>query len=107
MIQFTAALAVTLPLAFVFETMQVQWAGEFLFALGWLVLVLSVGATTMLFRLIQRGAATRVTSLFYLTPAFTALMAWMMFGETLGTMAVCGMAIAVAGVALANRESKK
>ena len=106
-IQFTAALAVTLPLAFVFETMQVQWAGEFLFALGWLVLVLSVGATTMLFRLIQRGAATRVTSLFYLTPAVTALMAWMMFGETLGTMAVCGMAIAVTGVALANRESKK
>ena len=106
-IQFTAALAVTLPLAFVFETMQVQWAGEFLVALGWLVLVLSVGATTMLFRLIQRGAATRVTSLFYLTPAVTALMAWMMFGETLGTMAVCGMAIAVTGVALANRESKK
>ena len=106
-IQFTAALAVTLPLAFAVETMQVQWTGEFLFALGWLVLVLSVGATTMLFRLIQRGAATRVTSLFYLTPAVTALMAWMMFGETLGTMAVCGMAIAVAGVALANRESKK
>ena len=106
-IQFTAALAVTLPLAFAVETMQVQWTGEFLFALGWLVLVLSVGATTMLFRLIQRGAATRVTSLFYLTPAVTALMAWMMFGETLGTMAVCGMAIAVTGVALANRESKK
>lgn len=105
-IQFTAALAVTLPLAFGIETMQVQWNGEFLFALGWLVLVLSVGATTMLFRLIQRGAATRVTSLFYLTPAVTAVMAWLMFGETLGVTAVFGMAIAVAGVALANRETK-
>jgi drug/metabolite transporter (DMT)-like permease len=106
-IQFTAALAVTLPLAFSLETMQVQWTGEFLFALGWLVLVLSVGATTMLFRLIRRGAATRVTSLFYLTPAVTAVMAWLMFGETLGMTAVFGMAIAVAGVAMANRETGK
>lgn len=106
-IQFAAALTVTLPLAFSIETMQVQWTGEFLFALGWLVLVLSVGATTMLFRLIQRGAATRVTSLFYLTPAVTAVMAWLMFAETLGVTAVLGMAIAVAGVALANRETGK
>ena len=106
-IQFTAALAVTLPLAIGFETMKVQWTGEFLFALGWLVLVLSVGATTMLFRLIRRGAATRVTSLFYLTPAVTAVMAWLMFGETLGMTAVFGMAIAVAGVAMANRETGK
>jgi len=104
-IQFAAALAVTLPLAFSIETMQVQWTGEFLFALGWLVLVLSVGATTMLFRLIRRGAATRVTSLFYLTPAVTAVMAWLMFGETLSMMAICGMVIAVTGVALANRET--
>jgi drug/metabolite transporter (DMT)-like permease len=106
-IQFTAALAVTLPLAYAFETMQVHWTGEFVFALGWLVLVLSAGATTMLFRLIQRGAATRVTSLFYLTPAVTAVMAWLMFGETLSMMAICGMVIAVAGVALANRETEK
>jgi drug/metabolite transporter (DMT)-like permease len=104
-IQFAAALAVTLPLAFSIETMQVQWTGEFLFALGWLVLVLSVGATTMLFRLIRRGAATRVTSLFYLTPAVTAVMVWLMFGETLSMMAICGMVIAVTGVALANRET--
>lgn len=106
-IQFTSALAVTLPLAYILETMQVQWTSEFVFALGWLVLVLSLGATTMLFRLIQRGAATRVTSLFYLTPAVTAIMAWLMFGEVLSTVAVCGMAIAVAGVALANRETGK
>lgn len=102
-IQFAAALAVTLPLAAVFETMQVRWTAEFLFALGWLVLVLSVGATTLLFRLLARGAATRVTSLFYLTPAVTAVMAWLMFDETLSTMALAGMTIAVAGVALVNR----
>jgi drug/metabolite transporter (DMT)-like permease len=106
-IQFAAALAVTLPLAYAFETMQLRWTGEFVFALGWLVLVLSVGATTMLFRLIERGAATRVTSLFYLTPAVTAVMAWLMFDETLSATALAGMAIAVAGVALVNRNTPR
>lgn len=106
-IQFAAALAVTLPLALSLETMQVHWTGEFIIALGWLVLVLSAGATTMLFRLIERGAATRVTSLFYLTPAVTAVMAWLMFGETLSAMAVAGMLVAVAGVALVNRATGK
>lgn len=106
-IQFAAALAVTLPLALTLETMQVEWTPEFLIALGWLVLVLSAGATTLLFRLIERGAATRVTSLFYLTPAVTAVMAWLMFGETLSFVAVAGMLLAVAGVALVNRETGK
>jgi drug/metabolite transporter (DMT)-like permease len=104
-LQFGAALLVTLPLALALETPHVEWTGEFLFALGWLSLVLSAGATTILFRLIERGAATRVTSLFYLTPAITALMAWLMFGESLGTTAITGMAIAVAGVALVNRNA--
>jgi drug/metabolite transporter (DMT)-like permease len=102
-LQFGAALLVTLPLALALETLRVEWTGEFLFALGWLSLVLSAGATTILFRLIERGAATRVTSLFYLTPAVTAVMAWLMFGETLGAATIAGMVVAVAGVALVNR----
>jgi drug/metabolite transporter (DMT)-like permease len=102
-LQFGAALLVTLPLALAFETLRVDWTGEFLIALCWLSLVLSAGATTILFRLIERGAATRVTSLFYLTPAVTAAMAWLMFGETLGAATIAGMAVAVAGVALVNR----
>ncbi len=106
-IQFAAALAVTLPLALVFETMEVRWTGEFVFALGWLVLVLSLGATTLLFRLIAHGAATRVTSLFYLTPAVTAIMAWLMFDERLRMIALAGMAIAVVGVALVNRNTSR
>lgn len=102
-IQFTAALVVLLPVALATETMQVRWSGEFLFALGWLVLVLSVGATSLLFRLIEQGAATRVSSLFYLTPAVTAIMAYLMFDETLTPVALAGMAAAVVGVALVNR----
>jgi len=102
-IQFAAALLLTLPLAAATESMAVTWTAEFMIALGWLVLVLSAGATSLLFRLIERGEATRVTSLFYLTPAVTAVMAWLMFGETLGLMAIAGMAVALTGVALVNR----
>lgn len=102
-LQFGAALAVTLPLALAFETLDVEWNGEFLFALGWLALVLSAGTTSLLFRLIERGAATRVTSLFYLTPAVTAVMAWLLFGDMLSGMAIVGMAVALTGVALVNR----
>jgi drug/metabolite transporter (DMT)-like permease len=99
-IQFCAAGLVLLPLALTFETMQVHWTGEFIFTLGWLVLVLSIGAISLLYILIRKGAATRVASLFYLVPPVTALMAYAMFGETLSLMAMAGMALAAIGVAL-------
>ena len=99
-VQFIAAAAVLLPLSLAFETRAVVWSGEFLFALGWLVLVLSVGAVSLLLVMIRRGAATRVSSLMYLVPPVTALMAWLLFDETLGVAAMAGMALAAAGVAL-------
>ena len=103
-IQFAASFVLLLPLAWATETMRVEWTGEFVFALGWLVLVLSVGAITLLFRLIARGAATRVSSLFYLTPAVTALMAYLVFDEILSSLAIAGMIIAIVGVAMINRS---
>ena len=77
-----------------------RWTGEFVFALAWLVLVLSIGAIPLLYILIRKGAATRVASLFYLVPPATALMAYAMFGETLSLTAMAGMALAAIGVAL-------
>ena len=103
-IQFAAALLVLLPLAWVTETMTVTWSGEFVFALAWLVLVLSIGAISLLFHLIEHGEATRVSSLFYLTPLTTAAMAWAIFGETLNAVALIGMLIGIAGVALVVRK---
>jgi drug/metabolite transporter (DMT)-like permease len=103
-IQFAVSLALLLPLAYLTETMRVQWTGELVFALGWLVLVLSIGAISLLFYLIQRGEATRVASLFYLTPATTAAIAFFVFGETLGAMALAVMVIGIIGVALVVRK---
>lgn len=103
-IQYAATAVVLAVVAPLTETMQVQWTGEFVFALLWLCFVLSVGAIFLLFALIRRGAAAKVASLFYLTPPVTALVAWMLFGEKLGVAALAGMAVAVCGVALVNRK---
>jgi drug/metabolite transporter (DMT)-like permease len=101
-IQYAAAGILLALGATAFETRTVRWTPEFLFALGWLVFVLSFGAIWLLYFLIRRAAATRVVSLFYLTPPVTALMAWSLFGERLAPLALVGMAVCVAGVFLAN-----
>jgi drug/metabolite transporter (DMT)-like permease len=101
-IQYAAAGILFALGATAFETRTVHWTPEFLFALGWLVFVLSFGAIWLLYFLIRRAAATRVVSLFYLTPPVTALMAWSLFGERLAPLALVGMAVCVAGVFLVN-----
>jgi drug/metabolite transporter (DMT)-like permease len=101
-VQYLASALLFAAGALAFETMQVRWTGEFLFALAWLVFVLSFGAIWLLYFLIRRQAATRVVSLFYLTPPFTALMAFALFDERLAPLALVGMAVCVAGVALVN-----
>jgi len=93
--------------AVLFETRVVQWTPQFVFAIGWLVLVLSFGAVWLLYFLIRRAAATRVVSLFYLTPPVTALMAWFLFDERLAPFALLGMAVCVAGVFLVNWKPRE
>jgi drug/metabolite transporter (DMT)-like permease len=102
-VQFAAAGLAMLPLALLVETRPVEWTGSFVFALLWLSFVLSIGAITLFHMMIRRGAAAKVASLFYLTPAVTALLAWVMFGETLSWPAIGGMVLATAGVALVTR----
>ena len=102
-IQFLPCLVVTALVAWRTETMVVHWTPAFTFALAWLVLVLSVGAVSLLNMLIRSGSAVNVASLFYLTPPTTALIAWAMFGETLTGLALGGMVLAVAGVWLARK----
>jgi drug/metabolite transporter (DMT)-like permease len=100
--QYTASGVVFIAGASAIERWQVEWTPQFLFALGWLVFVLSLGAIWLLYFMIRRSAAMRVTSLFYLTPAVTALMAWLIFDERLAPLALLGMAISVTGVFLVN-----
>ncbi len=102
-IQFLPCLVATGLVAWNTETMVVHWTPAFTFALAWLVLVLSLGAVSLLNMLIRSGSAVNVASLFYLTPPTTALIAWAMFGETLTGLALAGMGLAVLGVWLARK----
>jgi len=101
-IQFAACVLLYLPLVAVLEGGAVRWAPEFVFALAWSVLVLSVGAISLLYWLLRHGAAANVARLFYLVPPVTALQAWLMFGETLDRLAIAGMVLIAGGVALAR-----
>jgi drug/metabolite transporter (DMT)-like permease len=101
--QFLPTALVTAMVAALTENFHVDWVPEFFFALGWLVLVLSVGAISLLNILIRSGSAVNLASLFYLVPPCTAVIAWALFDERLSGMALVGMALAVGGVYLARK----
>lgn len=91
--------------ALLFENRVVHWTTEFVLALGWLAVVLSIGSIGLLYWLIRRSAATSVASLFYLVPAVTAIMAYILFGEWLNPIAIVGMIACAAAVFLVNRRA--
>lgn len=103
-VQLLAALVVTLPLALALENEPIRLHPEFIGAMAWSVLVLTLGGSSLLFMLIQRGAAAKVTSLLYLVPPCTAVMAWGLFGEALGLAVLAGLALTAIGVALVVRD---
>lgn len=108
-IQFAASVAVLVPLALWLEDLDptfssVNWTWDFTIAWLWSVFALSIGAIFLLFTLIRRSAATEVTSLLYLTPPTTAVMAWLLFGEAFSLLGLAGMAVAVAGVAFVVKK---
>ncbi|PVB61543.1 DMT family transporter [Labrenzia sp. 011] len=104
--QYAGALLVTAPLS-LFESWQITWSGEFIFALVWLVLVLSVGAILLLMLLIRQGAVSSVASLFYLVPVATAVESYFLFGETLTLIQLAGMALVVSAVLTIRRPVAK
>jgi drug/metabolite transporter (DMT)-like permease len=102
-VQYAGALALFALAAFAFETRVIHWSGELIFAMAWLVLVLSIAAVGLMYWLIRRSAATGFASLFYLVPAVTALLAFLLFGEKLDAVSIAGMVVCAVGVVLANR----
>ena len=104
-VQLLAAFAVTLPLALAFEPWGYEPHPELFVALAWSVLALTLGGSSLLYLLIQRGAATSVTSLMYLVPPCTAVMAWLLFREPLSATVFIGLALTALGVALVARQA--
>jgi drug/metabolite transporter (DMT)-like permease len=102
LVQFTGSAALFAIGSWAFETRPIDWVLPFMLALGWSVIVLSVLTIALMYWLIRRIPASRVASLFYLVPAVTAVIAWLMFGETLNALAIAGMALCAGGVVLVN-----
>lgn len=106
LIQFAAALIFSFLYAQAFEAGRVAWHPDFLFALGWLCIVLSLGAMSLLWYLIRHGAASKTASLFYLVPVGTAVLGYLIFDEVLTLTQMFGVALTAAGVAIINRNGK-
>jgi drug/metabolite transporter (DMT)-like permease len=104
-VQLGAALVVTLPMALL-ERESMVWGGELVGAMAWSVLALTLGGSSLLYLLIQRGAATAVTSLLYMVPPCTAIMAWVLFDEPITALTVLGTALTAFGVSLVVRRAQ-
>jgi drug/metabolite transporter (DMT)-like permease len=104
-VQLMAALVVTLPLALL-ESEAVQWTSEFWGAMAWSVLGLTLGGSSLLYMLIQKGAAASVTSLMYLVPHCTAILAWLLFDEPITLVTLMGIALTAWGVSWVVRVPK-
>jgi drug/metabolite transporter (DMT)-like permease len=102
-IQYAASAVICLPFVFGFETRQIDWHPEMIGALLWSIVALSIGAISLLFIMIREGAATKVTSLLYLTPPTTAVMAYFLFDEPMTGLTMAGVVTTMAGVWLVTK----
>jgi drug/metabolite transporter (DMT)-like permease len=105
LVQYVAVTAFFTIAAFAFEQRVVHWTAEFVLATVWLAVVLSIGSIGLLYWLIRHHAATSVASLFYLVPAVTSVMAFVLFDERLDAVAIAGMVGCAVAVVLVNRRT--
>jgi len=104
-LQLIASALITLPLA-LSESEAIQWSDQFFYALGWSVFGLTIGASSLFYLLIQKGAAQAVTSLMYLVPPTTAILAWLLFGEPITLTTLLGVVLTAVGVSLVVRAPR-
>lgn len=103
-LQFLGACAVVLAGALLTERFAITWNADVVFGMVWLVFVLSIGAISLLYLMIRHGDVSRVAGLLYLVPAVTALIAFLLFGETLSPVQIAGMAVCAGAVMLVTRR---
>ncbi len=104
-VQLAAAMIVTLPVTLL-ESETMRWNVELAAAMAWSVLALTLGGSSLLYLLIQRGAAASVTSLMYLVPPTTALLAWLLFAEPITAPTIAGIVLTAAGVSMVVRQTR-
>ncbi|MEX2453499.1 MAG: DMT family transporter [Rhodospirillaceae bacterium] len=104
-IQLCVSATACCGVALAIETRAVDWSGDLVVAIAWQVVVLSAFSFSLFYWLLRQNEATRVTGLFYLMAPSTALMGYLLFGETFGGLGLLGMLVAVAGFWLVYRRA--
>ena len=105
-VQFAAATIIFAIASIIFETLKVDITLEFILALAWIVIALSIGSIFLLFYLLRKGSASSVSSLYYLVPPLTAIQAYLFFGERINSIGLVGMALAALGTLIVTKEGK-
>lgn len=105
LIQYAVGAAICLPAALILEDTAIRWDAEFVACIAYLVLGNSLLAMSLLLAMIRAGAVSRVSSLFYLVPALSAVFAWALLDEVMPPLTWVGMALAGLGVALVSRKT--
>ncbi|MEA9567420.1 DMT family transporter [Polynucleobacter sp. AP-Nickl1-40-C4] len=101
-IQFGVSAILSFFCMYFFETGVMVWNASVIGALLWAIFPISIGSISLLFMMIRKGAATKVTSLLYLTPPTTAAMAWLLFDEPFTLLMAVGLCLTMTGVVLVN-----
>lgn len=99
-VQAVTSVIFLVPLAVAIEGVQVEWTGQFIFALAWLVIMLSIGSYGLMLKLLEHRTAARVASLMYLTPPTTLVLGSLLFGDSITWIDGLGLVIAAIGVSL-------
>lgn len=99
----TAGIAVSIG-ALLFESMQVTWTNQFVFALTWMSIVVSIGALSVLYLLIRHGEVSQVASLFYLVPVSTAIIAFFIYHEMIDLFGIIGICVTAFGIILVQKH---
>lgn len=106
LIQFSVALVLSFICMELLEVGTMVWNTSVIAALLWAIFPISIGSISLLFMMIRKGAATKVTSLLYLTPPTTAIMAWLLFDEPLTIMMAGGIVLTMGAVVLVNQKAR-
>ncbi len=104
--QYVGGLLVVTPFALFYDSFEIEWSGELMLAMAWLVIVLSIITIFLLLLLIKAQSSNQVASLFFMVPSVTAIFGWLLFGETLGWFEIAAIVIASYGVLLARAPNK-
>ena len=105
-IQSATSALLLLPFAIVFERMEVVWHPEFVMALTYMSVGVSIGALSLLYIMIRRGDVSRVASIFYLVPVSAAVASYFLYGETFDAQVLVGVSVVAIGVYFVNSSPK-